>query len=203
MININILNTEKDIPLCRSASFRLPTIGKAIEDWQLQSRFTGAYAIFTWNFQIFPSVGMWLRIWWKFPETTLESDSFLSSLRSGVLGGTVKVGGRGKGLKKRLSVNRERSWLRHVDEQSIMPINLFNLFDLFWFDPWSLVRWSLIDSVIQWSLIQWSLIQWSFILFFQEPFSSASAFFLMIKFQSSLIYQFITFGFHRWFYICL
>ena len=37
-----------------------------------------------------------------------------------------------------------RSWLSHVDEQSIMPINLFNLFDSFWIDPWSLVRWSLI-----------------------------------------------------------
>ena len=35
-----------------------------------------------------------------------------------------------------------RSWLSHVDEQSIMPINLFNLFDSFWTDPWSLIRWS-------------------------------------------------------------
>ena len=59
----------------------------------------------------------------------------------------------GEGLnKQRLFVNRERSWLSHVDEQSIMPINLFNLFDAFWTDPSSLVWWSLIrwsgDSVI-------------------------------------------------------
>ena len=27
----------------------------------------------------------------------------------------------------------------HVDEQSIMPINLFNLFDSFLTDPWSLI----------------------------------------------------------------
>ena len=32
----------------------------------------------------------------------------------------------------------------HVDEQSIMPINLFNLFDSFLTDPWSLIRRSLI-----------------------------------------------------------
>ena len=38
-----------------------------------------------------------------------------------------------------------RSWLSHVDEQSIMPINLFNLFDSFWTDPWSLIRWSLVQ----------------------------------------------------------
>ena len=40
-----------------------------------------------------------------------------------------------------------RSWLSHVDEQSIMPINLFNLFDSFWTDPWSLI----LDPVIWWS----------------------------------------------------
>ena len=58
-----MLNTEKAIPLCGSANFRLPTIRKATEGWQLQSGFTLAYVIFTWNFQIIPSVGMWLRIW--------------------------------------------------------------------------------------------------------------------------------------------
>ena len=38
----------------------------------------------------------------------------------------------------------ERSWLSYVDEQSIMPINLFNLFNSFWTDPWSLIldSWS-------------------------------------------------------------
>ena len=187
IININALYTEKAIPLCKSANFRLPTIRTAIEDWQLQSGFTWAYAIFTWNFQIIPSVGMRLRIrrpvqfqntkpslattgeqqifscfnfislnfywchilrgkadgmhlknhllrrrrfsgfsdriWqkktlyfhfsseiiklqtfalsmqWKSPETTLglRIDSFLSNLRSSVLGGSVKVGGQGKG----------------------------------------------------------------------------------------------------------
>ena len=63
IININILNTEKAIPLWRSANFLRPIIRTALEDWQLQSGFTCAYAIFTWNFQIIPSVGMWLRIW--------------------------------------------------------------------------------------------------------------------------------------------
>ena len=78
----------------------------------------------------------------KSPTTTLESriDSFLSNLRSSV---------------QRLPVNRERSWLSHVDEQSIMPINLFNLFDSFWTDPWSLI----LDPVIRWS----SLLRDSFI----------------------------------------
>ena len=77
----------------------------------------------------------------------------------------------GEGLnKQRLFVNRERSWLSHVDEQSIMPINLFNLFDAFWTDPSSLVWWSLIrwfgDPVIQWSLIQ----------FFQETRAARNRF---------------------------
>ena len=63
IININALDTEKAIPLCKSANFCLPTIRTAIENWQLQSGFTWAYAIFTWNFQIIPSVGMRLRIW--------------------------------------------------------------------------------------------------------------------------------------------
>ena len=302
-----MLNTEKAIPLCGSANFRLPTIRKATEDWQLQSGFTLAYVIFTWNFQIIPSVGMWLRIWlpvqfqnrkpflatagvnskfsaalisslqiftdfislkekqmeciwritrleedvlvvfptgfderhdsesnkivsphlvvvvspleythsaeerfvwmtkktlyfhfsceriklptfalsmqWKFPETTLESriDSFLSSL-SGVAWKSVDMG---RAKKKRLSVNRERSWLRHVDDQSIMPINLFNLFDSFWFDPWSLILGLVIldpwsgDLVIRWSS------------FSRKPFSSALAFFSMIKFQIK-VHQFIS-----------
>ena len=39
-------------------NFILPTIRTAIEDWQLQSGFTCAFAIFTWNFQIILSVGM-------------------------------------------------------------------------------------------------------------------------------------------------
>ena len=38
-----------------------------------------------------------------------------------------------------------RSWLSHVDEPSLMPINLFDLFDSFWTDPWSLIRWSLVQ----------------------------------------------------------
>ena len=37
----------KAIPLCGSVNFRLPTIRTTIEDWQLQSGFTCAYAIFT------------------------------------------------------------------------------------------------------------------------------------------------------------
>ena len=41
-----------------------------------------------------------------------------------------------------------RSWLSHVDEQSITLINLFNLFDSFWTDP--VIRWSG-DPVIRWS----------------------------------------------------
>ena len=58
--------------------------------------------------------------------------------------------------------NRERSWLRHVDEQSTMPINLFNSFDSFWTEPWSLVWWSLIlDPVILDPVIQWSSDTWS------------------------------------------
>ena len=52
MININILYSKKAIPLRGSVNFRLPTIGTAIEDWQLQSGFTCVYTIFTWNFQI-------------------------------------------------------------------------------------------------------------------------------------------------------
>ena len=32
IININALDTEKAIPLCKSANFRLPTIRTAIED---------------------------------------------------------------------------------------------------------------------------------------------------------------------------
>ena len=35
-----------------------------------------------------------------------------------------------------------RSWLSHVDEPSLMPINLFDLFDSFWTDPWSLSGFS-------------------------------------------------------------
>ena len=42
------------------------------------------------------------------------------------------------------------SWLSHADEQSITPISLFNLFDLFWTDPRSLI----LDPVIRWSLIR-------------------------------------------------
>ena len=96
-----------------------------------------------------------LSMQWKSPETTLESriDSFLSNLRSSVLGVAWKSEDGGRAEKQRLSVNRERSWLSHIDEQSIMPINLFNLFDSFWTDPWSLILdpWSLILD--PWSLI--------------------------------------------------
>ena len=92
-----------------------------------------------------------LSMQWKSPETTLESriDSFLSNLRSSVLGVAWKSEDGGRAEKQRLSVNRERSWLSHIDEQSIMPINLFNLFDSFWTDPWSLISdpW-FSDSVI-------------------------------------------------------
>ena len=58
-----------------------------------------------------------------------------------------------------------RSWLSHVDKQSIMPINLFNLFDLFWADPWFLI----LDprSSIQWSSDPWSS-------FFQEKLTVAA-----------------------------
>ena len=52
MTNINILYSKKAIPLRGSVNLRLPTIGTAIEDWQLQSGFTCVYTIFTWNFQI-------------------------------------------------------------------------------------------------------------------------------------------------------
>ena len=68
----------------------------------------------------------------------------------------------GEGLEKQhLSVNRERSWLRHVDEQSTMPINLLihliHLNRSLILDPWSGDPWSL----IRWSLIRWSSDTWS------------------------------------------
>ena len=109
-----------------------------------------------------------LSMQWKSPETTLESriDSFLSNLRSSVLEVAWKSEDGGRVEKQRLSVNRERSWLNHIDEQSIMPINLFNLFDSFWTDPWSLI----LDL---WSLIQWFSDPWS--SFSRKPKKSESA----------------------------
>ena len=58
IINIDIPNTERAIPLYGIANFNQPTIKTAIEDEQLQSGLTCAYAIFTWKFQIISSVDM-------------------------------------------------------------------------------------------------------------------------------------------------
>ena len=66
-----------------------------------------------------------------------------------------KSADRGRAKKQRLSVNRERSWLSHVDEPSLMPINLFHSF---WTDLWSII------------LDPGSSNPWSLIQFFQETY---------------------------------
>ena len=66
-----------------------------------------------------------------------------------------KSADRGRAKKQRLSVNRERSWLSHVYEPSLMPINLFHSF---WTDLWSII------------LDPGSSNLWSLIQFFQETY---------------------------------